>query len=348
MRRLPLLLLMVALLLAGVAHGQALGLYEGETTVASQGEGDRVAALPRALARVLVKVTGDTAAAVDPALIGELRNASQMVRQYRYRQDVSTVDGVPQMRLTLIARFDDAAVNELIARGGRTLWPSPRPQPLVWLAIDDGRGARLVGEAQAGAVGALSGRAAERGLKLQFPLADAEDQRALPASAVWAQQAESIRAASRRYGSAPMLVGRLQRSDSAWSANWLLLDHGSELKRWSATDPEAAAVLAAGADGLVSALSRDYAERIMSGPAGDYRIRVLGLTGSDDYARVVQYLKGLPIVRNVRPAVAEGDTLQIDLALSAGVDGLSRLVEGGGVLVPEPATDATAVFRLEP
>ena len=108
-------------------------------------------------------------------------------------------------------------------------------------------------------------------------------------------------------------------------------------------------VLAAGADGLVSTLSRHYAERILSGPAGDYRIRVVGLARAEDYARLLQYLKELPIVLDVRPGLADGDTLQLELALAAGVEGLLRLVEGGGVLVADAAgDDGITVFRLQP
>src|SRR5688572_7309118 len=163
-------------LCAGLARAQDDALYEGESMVDSQSEEQRAAALPRALGQVLVKVTGDPAAASDPAFARALGNAARMVQQYRYREDVVNVGGAPQLRSFLIARFNPAAVDSLIAGAGRTVWPAPRPKPIVWLAIDDGRGPRLVGEAQQSAVSALTRRAGERGLALAYPLADAQDQ----------------------------------------------------------------------------------------------------------------------------------------------------------------------------
>ena len=77
-------------LCAGAAWAQDDALYEGESMVDSQSEEQRAAALPRALGQVLVKVTGDPAAASDPAFQGALGRAAGMVQQYRYREDVVT------------------------------------------------------------------------------------------------------------------------------------------------------------------------------------------------------------------------------------------------------------------
>ena len=52
-------------------------------------------------------------------------------------------------------------VDETVAALGLPVWPQPRPKPVLWLAIDDGRGARLVGLAQAGAARAALDRAAQ-------------------------------------------------------------------------------------------------------------------------------------------------------------------------------------------
>ena len=101
---------------------QEASLYEGEAPVADQSVAQREAALPGALAQVLVKVTGDSGADTDPAYAGVLSGAAGMMQQYRYRQDVVTADGVPQLKLTLIARFNAKAVEGVVTRAGRTLY----------------------------------------------------------------------------------------------------------------------------------------------------------------------------------------------------------------------------------
>jgi uncharacterized protein len=341
-------LLWFGLLCSAQVPAQDGSLYEGETTVPDQSAEARAAALPRALRQVLVKVTGDAGAGSDPALAGAFADATSLMQQYRYRQDVVTSSGAPQLRLSLIARFDPAAVDALLASSGRDLWPSPRPKPLLWLAIDDGSGPRLVGQAQAAAVATLSRRAAERGLTMSFPKADLADQTVGGPQAVWRSDLESVRTAATRYGREPVLIGRMQRGAGGWTVDWILIEGSSELRRWSTTDAEAGVVLAAGADGAATALAKYYASRILGGPAGDYPIVIEGLASAGDYARALQYLQGLPIVQAVQVEQAGENQVQLLLSLRSGIEGLTRLAASGGVLTRiEDAAPGPSRFRLE-
>jgi hypothetical protein len=343
-------LLSLGLLGAAPLRAQEAALYEGEAPVADQGAAQRAAALPRALAQVFDKVTGEAGAGRRPEFAGALADAAGLMQQYRYREDVDTSYGQPELRLYLIARFDREAVDALIGRAGLAIWPSPRPRPLLWLAIDDGRGPRLVGESQASAVAALTRRGTERGLGFAFPKADLADQTVGGAQAVWRDDMESVRTAATRYGrQVPLLVGRMQRSGSGWSAQWQLLEQGRELHRWTSSDPSAAQVLAGGADGAANAFARAYASLVLGGEPGDYPVLVTGLDAAGDYGRVLQYLQKVPIVQAVQVVEAGGDRLHLVLSLRSGVEGLVRLVENDGLLQAEVATapDAPTQFRLE-
>src|SRR5690606_11916315 len=200
-------------------------------------EGERRAAAPRALSEVLVKLTGDDAAPSHPALAELVANAASLIQQYRYREDARIVDGVPQRRTTLIARFSSDAVNARVLEAGLPLWPEPRPPVTVWLGIDDGSGARLVSSAQAGAVGALTAQAGKRGVELVFPLLDLEDQNNLDVQDVWREDVTVIRDASVRYGGSAVLSGRLRRDGGGWASSWVVIDGDEVLERWSASDP---------------------------------------------------------------------------------------------------------------
>lgn len=341
-------LLLLWLGVAIVAVAQDGSLYEGEAPVADQSPEQRAAVLPRALAQVLAKVTGDAGAATDPAFSSALGRAQSMMQQYRYRQDVVTTSGAPELRLFLIARFNAAAVDALIAGSGRSVWPTPRPRPLLWLAIDDGRGPRLVGQDQASAVAPLTARAAERGLRIAFPKGDLQDQTLGGAQSVWRDDLAAVRSAAGRYPSAPLLVGKMQRDSGGWVVDWRLLEGGGTLRQWQSRDAEAAAVLAAGADGAVAALAQHYASTVMSGPPGDYDVVVSGLESATDFARVMSYLQGLSIVQSVQVSQASGDTLILRMSLRAGVESLARLVDNGRLLRTETGpTDVDAAFRLE-
>ncbi|MFA5684157.1 MAG: DUF2066 domain-containing protein [Lysobacteraceae bacterium] len=335
----------MALSLAALAAlAQEPGPYEGEAAVASQSEADRKAALPAALGQVLVKRTGDPAAAADPQLVPLLEQAERWLVQYRYRQTAATVDGLPQSRNTLIARFDALGVDRALAEAGRPIWPEPRPQPLVWLAIDDGRGPRLLGSAQAGVVAALTARAQQRGLRLTYPLLDLEDQRALDAAQVWANDTAAAQRASARYQSGVLLLGRLYRQGSGWEADWQVIHDGQSLARERSTDADSAVVLAAGADLAARALRERYlADLASAGEAGRYRVRVDGVRSALDYARLIGQLQRLSTVHSLHIVATEGDSLLLDLDLAAGIGGFSRGVTGIGLLRAADDPEASAL-----
>lgn len=337
--------LLLSLVAAMPAPAQEVGLYEGEAPVDSQSADQRNAALPAALAQVLVKVSGDRAAA---SVAGG--QGSALMQRYRYRQDVVTQNGVPTIKLFLIAKFDEGAVDRLLAQAGRSVWPEPRQQPLLWLAIDDGSGARVVGEAQGSAVAGLRARAGQRGLKLRLPKNDEQDQLAATPESVVRGDAETLLAASARYGGAPLLIGRLQRAGAGWSASWILHDGSSELGRWSSDDASAITALAGGADGAADAMARVFSTDILGGDAGRYAIAVTGLQHAEDYGRVLKALRAQPVVRDVVPGAVAGDRVELEVELGTGVEGLARLLDRGGVLRTLSPGDATTptVFQLVP
>ncbi|MGB3393982.1 MAG: DUF2066 domain-containing protein, partial [Stenotrophomonas sp.] len=126
--------------------------YEAEVPVNSQSDADRSGALARALGAVLGKLSGDRSAMTRPGVAQALRGAVNMVESYDYRQDQSvSASGAPSFRTLLVARFRPDDVDGLVAALGLPIWPQPRPRPVVWLAIDDGSGPRLVGVQQANA-----------------------------------------------------------------------------------------------------------------------------------------------------------------------------------------------------
>lgn len=348
MRILPTLLLCLLCCASGSLLAQDIELYEGEVAVASQSEAAREAALPQALAAALVRLTGRADIGSDPAVAGELSRADQLLRQFRYRQDVDPRQ--PGTALTmLVARFDRAGVDALLALAGQRVWPSPRPVPVVWLAIDDGRGPRLLGSAQARAVVALTRRAVERGLRLSYPLLDLEDQQQVSVASFWAGNMAAARQASSRYQSRVSLLGRLYRSGSGWTAEWSLFDGDQRLGQTTRSAPDAATVLAEGADLAADLLSSRFAAAVTEGgQAGSFAVRISGLRSAEDYARVLDYIGRLSVVREARVRGASADVLELELDLRTGLAGLRQLVANGQTLQAEDEDRSVGRFRLLP
>ena len=303
----------------------AQGVYEAEVPVSSQAESERNGALARALGVVLAKLSGDRNAAGRPGVGAELRNASDYVESYDYRQDQGTSpSGAPTFRSTLVARFKPAEVDALMGALGLPVWPQPRPKPVVWLAIDDGSGPRLVGLGQANAARPLLNRAVERGYKLGLPAGNAAEQALV--GAIWRQDTAAVARASGKYQPPMQLIGKLYRSGAGWTADWTFVDSGKVLATRSVSDGDARRTMASGADVAADALIGRYAKRLPSEPAGTYRVAFSGLRSAEDYLRVSAMLQKMPVVRRIAPARADGQRVEFDLDLLTGMAGFQRML----------------------
>lgn len=339
MRRIPGIALATALLLAALTmtpavqaqsglrtEGDAVsarGLYQAEVPVNGQGEAERQGGFARALGTVLGKLSGDRSAMSRPGVGAELRNAKDYVEGYDYRQDQGTsATGAPTFRTTLVVRFDENQVNGLADALGLPVWPQPRPKPVVWLAINDGSGPRLVGLPQANAARPLLGRATERGYSLGLPAGSAAEQALV--GAIWRQDTAAIARASARYSPPMQLVGKLYRDKAGWTADWVFVDAGKVLATWSVSDADARRAMASGADGAADALVKRYGKRGSAGPAGTYRVLFTGIRSTDDYLRLTGHLQKMAVVRRITPVRANGDVLELDLELVSGLAGFRR------------------------
>ena len=337
----------VLALAAGAALAQDAELYEGEVVVPNQSDAARAEALPSALAAALVRLTGRADVEEDPAVTPELAQAQNLLRQFRYRQDLDPAQP-GSAQTVLVARFDRDGVDALLALAGQRIWPSPRPVPVVWLAIDDGRGPRLLGSAQSRVVSALTRRAAERGLRLSYPLLDLEEQQ-IAVAPFWAGDSAAARRASARYQSRVSLVGKLYRSASGWTAEWALYDGEQRLGDTTRSAPDAPSVLAEGADLAADLLSSRATVAVAdAGPPGRFPVSIAGIASAEDYARTLAYLGRLSVVRGTRVLGAEEDRLLLELDLRSGLSGLRQLVANGQTLTAEDEDPAEGRFRLLP
>lgn len=350
--RFSLLWLLGLLLVSGSGWAQrvegdraaAQGPYQAEVLVNGQGPAERSAGFARALSQVLAKLSGDRSAVRQPGVGQELRRAGDYVDSYDYRQDegISPTTGAPTFSTTLIVRFDKAKVDNIVAALGLPLWPQPRPKPVLWLAIDDGKGPRLVGLPKADAARAVLDRARERGYALGLPNGSAAEQAAI--GAIWRGDAGAIARLSARYSPPMQLIGKLYRAKGSWSADWIFVDQGRVLSKWSSSDANARRAMAAGADGAADALMRKYARRgTGAGPAGNYRVVFTGIDSSEDFMRLSGTLQRMSVVRRITPVRATPEALELDLQLSTGLSGFRRLVDDE-VLVAGEGDSPT--FRL--
>ncbi len=327
--------LIAALLLAGNASAQRVegdradgsGLYSAEVPVRSQSESEREAGFARGLAQVLGKLSGDRGAAQRPGVSQELRRAKQYVEGYDYRQDEGVSSrGSPTFTTTLVVRYRQDDVDAIASALGLPIWPDPRPKPVLWLAIDDGSGPRLVALQQSNVARPVLQRAVERGYRLGLPGGNAAEQAAV--GAIWRGDTAAVARISARYNPPMQLIGKLYRDGAGgWKADWIFVDGGRVLSRWSETGDDARRLLPTGADGAADALTRRYAKASPAGTPGVQAIVFSGINSSADYVRLSAQLQRMSVVRGVRPVRATPIGLELELDLLTGLTGFRRMAD---------------------
>lgn len=338
---------------APAGSGRDLSLYQAEVTLISQGASERKSAAARALGQVLVKLTGNPLAAGNPVVRRALANAESFVTDSRASDSASdqegntAVGGVPVYKTVMTFAFDPGSVDALVAGAGLNYWPGNRPRPLLWLAIDDGRGARLVNSQQLAVVKPLAERGLERGLRFGLPSGSAVEQAAV--QTIWARNPAPMQALTARYGHQTQLLGRLYRGAGGWTADWVLSSGDSELARWSFSDPSPQRAIASGADGAADALARRDAVAMSVGTPVSLGIEVAGLRSASDYTRAMGYLQTLAVVRSLQVLSAEPERLRVQLDLAVGREGFAHFVAAGNTLRLDPLGSGDAPrYLLQP
>lgn len=326
-----------------VMGAQVSGLYEAEIQVFSQKRAERATAMLSGLAEVLAKVSGQRDAALVQGVAQAIRSPAKFLQQYRYkampeeeRQALITVEGDdPQL---LVFRFDKQAVDKLLSDNGLPVWGSTRPSTLVWLAIEDGGERQLLGsDSPQQAVKDLQHEAKRRGMAVVLPLMDLEDQMKLSFADVWGGFRESIEAASARYRTESILVGRLLRTpEGEWSARWSLLEKDG-VRNWRADGALMAEVLDSGVAGAIEMLAAAYAPKGGAAQAGFVPLTVTAVHNLSDYARVTQYLQSLQLVTQVYVIQVEADRIRFKLDSKGSEEEVAQTIALGSVLNLETA-----------
>ncbi|WP_445365743.1 DUF2066 domain-containing protein [Microbulbifer sp. ANSA001] len=293
-------------------------LYEVVEAVPSRGATDRAAAGSRGLERVFVRVTGDAAIGSNPNLQSLLPKAQQLVQGYRYTSENN--------QLYLHLSFDPQAVSRQVHQLGLPMWPNNRPGTLVWLAVDtlqDGRSV-LREEDAPELFSVLDAMAIERGVPLDFPVMDLNDQRNMPLGSLWAQDEAAAERAGFRYRPDATLMGRLlQASGRRWQADWLLL-HGGRSYAFDSNGGSLEEVALRGVNQMANLLAQRYAVRPegQDAESGAVIVELSGVGSFADYTEALAYLQGLAQVSSAQLLSVESDRARLALVTSVGMRNL--------------------------
>ncbi|MCW9078098.1 MAG: DUF2066 domain-containing protein [Gammaproteobacteria bacterium] len=314
-------------------------LYSAETRVADEGSETRNAALSELLATVLVRVSGNTGIAGQPAARDLLASAPSLVQQYRYR--TAEQDGA--VVRYLVARFDQQVIEPMMRERNLPVWVQ-RPRVLLWVATEQaGQRILLNLEYEPQARAATLSRAQQRGMPLQLPLMDLEDQGKLTPADLWSDYQAGILQASARYPHEVVLAGRLSaQRGKKWSGVWSLIGRdGSDSFQTPAQGLDDA--LAFAIDQAQNLLAARYAPLPGVGGGSGTLVRFSDVYDLAAYGRLVALLDSLEPVSQVALRHVNRDSFLFELQLRSDEQNLARALEAGGQVVAEPVP-----VRLQP
>lgn len=330
----------VLLILAAFAAPVSLAasppqLYAAETILPERPDADpeeiRNDAYSRALARVLVRVTGQRNVASRPEAAPLLEAAAQFVQQFTNRTSDSGA-------ALLWVAFDGPSVERAASSVGLPVWNRDRPATLVWLIVDRGDGRRdLVGaDSDDPARANIEATARERGIPLIWPLLDSSDRAVASAADMWGGFSDKVAAASQRYRADVVLLVRLRaRPGQAAYGSWDVRT-GAESDRWRAN---AATGIHQLADYLVSRLAAS------AEIASITSITVSNVYSVEAYSNVVNYLERLTVIDRVQLRAAQDDILVFDADVRGDSGQLRRAIDVGRLLTSDPDDPMGLSFR---
>lgn len=347
MKKLPFLLLF--LLAFPVYANKISGLYEAEVAVQDQMAGHREEAVRTAMRAVLIRVTGDRFAPQRTSLAPIIEHAGDYVQQYRYNKAAGEgPDEAGGAELTLRVQFDETALNSALRNLGVPVWGRERPTTLVWIAVQDETGRRLISlEKDPDYVRSLEEEARRRGIVLYFPLMDLEDASNLSVSDIWGGFARPVLEASQRYHADTVLVGKINASPvGIWEARWTSYING-DVSHWSAEGDLLDVVLDEGVDGQADQLAARFVGSGTSVQTRRFSILVNDVTSAQQYAEVLKFLQSLSSVTDVQVEQVEPGRVRFAVTAHGGSLAVRQTIALGRMMEPVNGADDNS-YRLLP
>lgn len=308
-----------------LAQGGPVGLFDARISVEGGGADERQEATRTGLEQVLERITGRRDVLEEPEAKELLENAERYLQQYGYDQ-VRDEEGRVERLLNL--RFDGGAIERALVERNIPVWsPEDRPRTLVWLAVDRGDGRELIGGDRGQAEQQLLRQsAAGHGLPVLLPLMDLEDQQAIRTSDLWGGFRDPIRAASERYRTEAVLVGRLSERNGRWQGRWLLF-WNNDTHEITASDESLDAIMAAGVKGASGYLAQRLAGVPATGAGGVVYIRFEGMNELAEYAWAQQLFENTRGVVRADPYRIYDEFTDFRLQLDTDADRVLRALQ---------------------
>ena len=284
-------------------------LYQADVSVSSQASDERAQAITDGFAQVLIKLSGNPDIDKNPVIKEGLQRSDYYVQEYSY----SAVTEASAEYLLKISynKFD---VNKLLKNAGIIYWGEKRPLILVWLAVTDNHTpAEVISSDSPGNVyDVMQQQGKKYGLPLIFPVMDMTEINDISANDVTEMSLPVLKAAAKRYSPEALLIGKMDIGGSGVKSQWLLI-WGSNQWGWTVTDTKPDFAIASILNQITQTLSKHYLAKVEQDQHIWIGLEVINVIKATELTQLVQSLKQLTPVREVRLLQVSGDVVELSL-----------------------------------
>lgn len=319
-------------------------LYEVDYPVADRTTKARDQAVTAAFRQVLVKVTGNTGIAALGRIQEAITHANGYVQSYNYVQtgdDNSSSEG-------LHVAFDPSEVNMLLHKTGQPIWGKDRPSTLIWLAVQKGKQHDLVGSNDGPVADLLQNTAEWYGLPIILPLNDLEDLANVSTNDVWHLNPAIVDLSIKRYGMQSVLLGHAEQTDDdSWQAEWLFSLNGESI-HWHTQGKTLDENVNAIMSDLINAMATRFAVLSDNTIKQSVMLDVNNISGLDDYADVMKYLRSLEPVTHVEVTDIDPNYVEFTVTTIGGEQALVNAISSDHKLIFAQSPRNTLNYRWVP
>lgn len=356
------LLVLACLLSSGIASvavaAEVTGLYQASVPAESRdNERQRIRAFAAGMQEALVRLTGHNDVASEASVQAALASPQSYVESWAHRTLTSTDGTAPQLMIDI--SFYQAEIQRLLDNAGIPVWPSSRPETLLWLIVQDELGQRVTADLNAvtgaEAMQALQAAALKQGLPVLGPLWDFEDLTVMRPELLWTLDEPTLRLASARYRYDSILAVRILESVTGQVVAKAVHLFRDRVQQVEAFDSDLDSFFADTTAMVARELADNYAVRLTSTAAGSTQAEKLmllsvdGVNGLADYADLLHYLEGVAGVSDLQVREVDGGQLLFSLNAAGQVRQLVENLALGRKLqaVADPAMGSDGYFRLQ-
>lgn len=327
--------LLSLIFVGGWSHAAAVdNFYTVSALVNDQSRAERSKGLSAASKEMLVRLSGSTNVLKSSTAQKILSAPARYVKGYRYEKG------------SLVVSFQPGAMEQTLVSSGLPVWSKNRPETLIWLAIEGGRGRYIVKNNSANLPNRLVQLAAQRrGLPLMWPLNADIDSAKVEFADIKGAFVGTINRASEDYQAQSIVLGYVrQLSGQRWQAQWRLLRNGQTVELG---DPQGSlqGVIDNGINALAHELSQEFAVAVSEQARTEpLRVEVKGADTLERYAQARKYLESLVMTERVGVDEVTSKSTSFQLILRGSKSDLQRAIKLGSTMRVVPRAEGTVVI----